>query len=113
CESLRFSAGRGHDEDVRIAGVRRGECNLRSIGRKVRFGFGTWSRCQSPCLAARARGDPQVAGVFEGDRVLTDGRMAEEARALGGQIRDEQNKCEESRFELHLVLKSSVLAQAA
>ena len=67
---LRVAAFGGDDINVKIAVVLSRECNPFAVGRELREKFQARMRCDAPRHPARARHQPQVAGVAENNLVF-------------------------------------------
>jgi hypothetical protein len=77
-ETFRNAAGRGHHEYVHVAIILAGERDLRSVGRKHRFGLYADARGEASRVAAFAAHAPEVGGKAEDDLRAADGGMPQQ-----------------------------------
>ena len=98
-ELPRRAAVDADDEDLPRAAVVAGEGDPLAVGRELREVLHPVVGREPPRVAAVRGGEPEVAGIDEGDRVAVDVRLAQKPRLL--RERGDRKKSEKKRQFAH------------
>jgi hypothetical protein len=91
-------ASRGrHNVHVRVARNDTRESNARAVGREARLGFDAGRGGKAASLPAVAGNNPKIGCIFEGNQVVTHGRLTKESRSLGGSAAGNSQKKDQTK----------------